>query len=109
MRWGDWSHHRRDAPPPQAGLLAVKAISQQFAGLEEGNLLVIDLHGLARSRIAPDTRITRFHREGPEAAQLYPVALGKRFNYLFEHRIYDTLDMALRKVRILIRDLLNKF
>jgi hypothetical protein len=62
----------------KGGLLAVQPVAQKLAGLEERNLLVIDLHRLARAGVAADAGIARLDRERAEAAQFDPVALGQR-------------------------------
>ena len=93
----------------KCGLFTVQTIAQQFAGFEEGDLLVIDLNSLAGAGVAANAGIARFHREGTKAAQFNPITLCKGVDDFFEDSVDDTLDMALRQVRIFIRDFLDQF
>src|SRR5258708_12260261 len=78
----------------------IKPLAQLLAGLEEGNVLLLDLHAVAGARVATETRIAPLHRKGAEAAQLNAVAARQRRGDLIENGGHDTLDVALIEIRV---------
>src|SRR5512144_1678109 len=104
---------RITAAPSGRGLrrpiLAVQALAQLLAGLEEGHELVLDEDGVAGARIAALPGGAVLHREGAEAAQLDPVTASQRASYFIEHDVDDALDVALKQVRVGRSHALNQF
>src|SRR5205085_8538506 len=84
-------------------------VAQLLAGLEERDVLFGDRDAVAGARVAAEAGIAALDRERAKAAQLDPVAAGEGGGDLVEDRVDDHLDIALVKVRIGLRKLLNEF
>src|SRR5690606_5325592 len=80
--------------------LAVEPLPQLLAGLEEGNPLLLDMHGFSGPRVAPDALRPVLDRKGAESAQLDAVSLRQRRGDFLEDRIHDVLDIAQKEMRI---------
>src|SRR5260370_15880728 len=86
----------------------IEPLAQLLAGLEEGNVLLLDLHAVAGARVAPETRVAPLHRKGAEAAQLDAVAARQRRGDLVENGGHDTLDVALIEMRVAVGQALDE-
>src|SRR4051794_4491957 len=86
----------------------VQPAPQLLAGLEERDLLLGDLDAVAGTRIAADPRVAPLYRKGAEPAQLDPVAARQGRRDLLKDRGDDRLDIALIKMRVGFRQLLNE-
>src|SRR5690606_40603442 len=89
--------------------VAVQALAQLLAGLEERHEFLPDRHRRAGAWIAARPWGAMLDREGAEAPKLDPVAPGKSLHDLFEDHIDDALDVAMEQMRIRRSDLLYKF
>src|SRR5688572_23813596 len=81
-------------------LLPVELLAQLFAGLEEGDAFLGDIHRGTGPRIAPGARAPALDRERAEAAQLYPVAARQGTGDFVEDRRNDPFDVTLVEMRI---------
>src|SRR5688572_25825872 len=93
----------------RAGMLAlvvsVEPLAQLLAALEEGDVFGAHVNRLAGARIAAGAGLARTDRQRAEAAQLDAAAFLQRLDHPFQDHAYDTLDVALREVRVLLRKL----
>src|SRR5690348_1241545 len=90
-----WARRRWPAVGALRSFLAVQAIAQLLAGLEERHRLALDRDGVAGARIAPQPGVALLDREGAEAAQLDPVPAGQRRRNLVEDGGNDAFHVAL--------------
>jgi hypothetical protein len=84
---------------------AVDPIPQLLAGLECGHLARRDLDRRAGLRVSPRTRGGFAHREGAEATQIDPLALGKSFGDGLNQRIDGGLYLRSRQAFLLRNDI----
>jgi hypothetical protein len=87
----------------------IETRAQFFASFEERRMLGVHVHALARARIAADPCPTRADRKGPKATQLYAVTFLKRIANLFEDRVNDTFDIAMKQMRVLRGEFSDEF
>ena len=71
--------------------------------------LLVNGHGRAGPRVAPDAALALLDGKGPETAQFDTVAIGERPDDFIEDGVDDILDIPLIQVRIAIRDALDEF
>jgi hypothetical protein len=62
----------------------VEPLAQLLAGLEEGDVLLADMHAVAGARVAAQPRFAPLHLEGTEALQFDAVAPRQRGRDLVE-------------------------
>jgi len=61
------------------------------------------------TRVTPNSGIPLFHRKGPKPPQLYAITSRHSFGDLIKNRVYDTLYVTLKKMRVFIRQFLDQF
>jgi hypothetical protein len=61
------------------------------------------------TRVTPNSGIPLFHRKGPEPPQLYAITSRHSLGDLIKNRVYDTLYVTLKKMRVFIRQFLDQF
>jgi len=93
----------------QASRPVVEPLAQLLAGLEEGDVLLLDAYAVAGARVAPLTSVAPLDREGTETAELDPIAAGQRHRDLVENGGDDTLGIPLIKVGVAFGQVLNEF
>jgi hypothetical protein len=89
--------------------LGIEPLAQLLAGLEEGNVLLRNLHAGASTRVAADAGLAAFHRKSAEAPQFYPITAREGGRDLIENCSDDALDVALIEVRIDLSESLDEF
>src|SRR5215469_374727 len=110
MRAASAGKHAASSPAMTAksGPRAVEPLAHLLAGLEERHRFLLDRDMRPGARIAPRAGRAMLHREGPEAAQLDPVAARHGGDDLAQYRVDDVLDVALIEMRILRGDALHQ-
>src|SRR5215467_12167530 len=97
---------KRGPSDPRSSGPVIEAGAHFLAGLEEGNVLLGDLHALASTRITALPRFAALHRERPEAAQFDAVAARQGVGNFIENRSDDALDVALIEVWVALSQML---
>src|SRR5512143_3243857 len=95
-------------PARLVALGRVQPLAQLLAGLEEGDVFVLDEDRVPGAGIASLPRGPVLYREGTEPAQLYPVATRERTRDLIEYDVDDALHVAMEEMRIGGRHFLNQ-
>src|SRR5688572_20764523 len=84
-------------------VFGVEPLAQLLAALEEGDVFGAHVNRLTGARVAAGARVAGTDRQGAEAAQLDTAAFFQRLDHPLQDHAYDTLDVALREVRVLLR------
>lgn len=89
--------------------LIIEPVAQLLAGFKKRRPFLLNVHRLAAARIAPDARRAMFHRKRAKSTQFNSVAARQRIRNFLKHDRDDTLDIAVKKVRIFVGKLLHQF
>ncbi len=86
----------------------VEPFPQFLAGLEVRQVLGGDLNRLTGPRITSDTGAARLYGKRPETTEFDSFAPSQRGRDFVEHRRHDTFNIAVKKVRIKLRQSQNQ-
>lgn len=90
-------------------IIDVKAVAQFFTRLEERRPFLVDPDGLAGARIASGARRAMLDGKRPEPSKFDPFPARQRIGDFLEDNGNDPLNIAMKQVRIFIRQLFNQF